>query len=187
VEPRDARGRALRAGVPDRGGYPGLIVRPAEARDAPEIAAIYAHYVATSAATFEETPPGVEETADKIAGIAAVPLPFLVAEDDGRIEGFAYLSRYIERSAYRHTAECSVYVAPERRRGGVGRALMERLLEEGERVGVREVIAIVAVTDDPASIELPRAFGFREMGRLESVGFKLGRWYDTLLMQRSLG
>ena len=123
----------------------------------------------------------------KIERIGAVPLPFLVAETDGEIDGYAYLSPYNERSAYRHTAECSVYVAPERRAGGVGRALMERLLEEGQRLGVREVIAIVGVTDDPAPLALPRALGFREAGTLERVGFKFGRWYDTVLMQRSLG
>jgi L-amino acid N-acyltransferase YncA len=179
--------RALRAGVPVGGGNAGLIVRAAEPRDARQVAAIYAHYVAGSAATFEETAPDDEQTAAKIADIQAIPLPFLVAETDGRIDGYAYLSRYIERSAYRHTAECSVYVAPERRAAGVGRALMERLLEEGERLGIRQVIAIVAVTDDPAPVALPRSFGFREAGRLERVGFKLGRWYDTVLLQRSLG
>lgn len=143
--------------------------------------------MATSAATFDEVAPSEEETADKIARITAVPLPFLVAETDGEIAGYAYLSPYIERSAYRYTAECSVYLAPERRGAGIGRALMERLLEEGERAGVHEVIAIVGVTGDSASIGLPRALGFREVGRLERVGFKLGRWYDTVLLQRSLG
>jgi L-amino acid N-acyltransferase YncA len=115
-----------------------------------------------------------------------VPLPFLVAETEGRIDGYAYLSTYIPRGAYRHTAECSIYLAPEARRRGIGRALLERLLDEGRRLGVREVIAIVAVTDDPASVALPLACGFREVGRLEAVGFKHGRWYDTLLLQRSL-
>jgi phosphinothricin acetyltransferase len=110
-----------------------------------------------------------------------------VAEADGAVSGFAYLSPYHERSAYRFTAEISVYVAAEARGGGLGRALMERLLADGAEAGVREVIAIIGVTGDPASIELQRAFGFEDAGLLRGVGFKHGRWYDTVLMQRSLG
>ena len=159
------------------------MIRPAKPEDAPAIAEIYAHYVETSAVTFEESTPTVEETAERIASSR---LPFLVAELDGRVRGYAYLSPYIERSAYRHTAQDSVYVAPDARGAGLGRALLEQLLAEGERAGVKEVVAIIAVTDDPASTKLHRAFGFREAGRLERVGFKLGRWNDTLLMQRSL-
>ena len=164
-----------------------MIVRRAEPADAPAVATIYAHYVATSAATFDESAPGSEEVADKIASVTSATLPFLVAETQGRVAGYAYLSPYSARSAYRYTAENSVYVAPDARGGGVGRALLERLLAEAERVGVREVIAIIAVTDDPASVALHRACGFGEAGRLKAVGFKHGRWHDTLLMQRSLG
>lgn len=160
------------------------MIRAAEPEDAPAIAEIYAHYVKTSAVTFEETAPTPDETA---ARIASSRLPFLVAEVDGHVRGYAYLSPYIERSAYRHTAQDSVYVAPGARGEGLGRALLEQLLTEGEHAGLREVVAIIAVTDDLASTKLHRAFGFREAGRLTSVGFKLGRWHDTLLMQRSLG
>ena len=164
-----------------------MIVRGAQRADAAAVAAIYTHYVATSAATFDESAPGSEEIADKIASVTSASLPFLVAEARGRVGGYAYLSPYSARSAYRYTTENSVYVAPDARGRGVGRALLERLLAEAERVGVREVIAIVAVTDDPASVALHRACSFREAGRLKAVGFKLGRWHDTLLMQRSLG
>jgi L-amino acid N-acyltransferase YncA len=159
-------------------------IRPATEDDAPAIAAIYAHYVESSAATFDESPPDAEAMAAKIA---AARLPFLVAEVDGSVAGYAYLAPYHERSAYRFTAEDSVYVAPDARRGGIGRGLLERLLADGEEAGVREVIAIIALTDGDASIALHRRFGFREVGRLESVGLKHGRWHDTLLMQRSLG
>jgi phosphinothricin acetyltransferase len=165
----------------------GVIVRPAEASDAPAVAEIYAHYVENSAATFDESAPGADAMAAKIGGIAAAGLPFLVAERDGAVSGFAYLTRYHDRSAYRFTAEISVYVAAEARGGGLGRALMERLLAAGAEAGVREVIAIIGVTGDPASIELHRAFGFEDAGLLRAVGFKHGRWYDTALMQRSLG
>jgi L-amino acid N-acyltransferase YncA len=164
-----------------------VIIRWAEPNDAPEVAAIYAHYVANTAATFDESAPGRDEIADKIASITSGGLPFLVAEDDGSVAGFGYLAPYHERPAYRHTAENSVYVAPDARGKGIGRALLERLLAEAARAGVQQVIAIIAVTDDPVSIELHRKLGFREAGRLEAVGFKRGRWWDTVLMQRSLG
>ena len=126
-------------------------------------------------------------TASPVASVASARLPFLVAETQGRVGGYAYISPYSARSAYRYTAENSVYVAPGARGRGVGRALLERLLVEAEQAGVREVIAIIAVTDDPASVALHRACGFSEAGRLKAVGFKHGRWHDTLLMQRSLG
>jgi phosphinothricin acetyltransferase len=158
-------------------------IRSATPTDAPAVGAIYAHYVENSAATFDEETPSAEAMAAKIE---SATLPFLVAEVDGRVAGYAYLAPYHERSAYRFTAEDSVYVAPDARRGGIGRALLERLLVAGEDAGVREVIAIIALTDGEASIALHRSFGFREVGRLESVGLKHGRWHDTLLMQRSL-
>ena len=159
-------------------------IRAAEPPDAARIAEIYAHYVATSAVTFDETEPAPEEFADRIA---ASNLPFLVAERDGAVEGYAYLTPYKERSAYRHTAECSVYVADEARGHGTGRRLLERLLAEAPGAGVREVVAIIGVTGDPASIALHRSCGFAEKGTLERVGYKQGRWWDTVLMQRSVG
>jgi L-amino acid N-acyltransferase YncA len=161
-------------------------VRAAAPDDAAPVAEIYAHYVETSAATFEEAAPGADVIAERMRGIAAAGLPFLVAEDEGRVVGYAYLSRYQARSAYRYTAENSVYVAPDARGRGFGRALLERLLEEGEQAGVREVVAIIGLTEEPTSVPLHRAFGFQEVGTLRAVGFKHGRWYDTLLMQRSL-
>jgi L-amino acid N-acyltransferase YncA len=115
-----------------------VIVRPAEPADAAAVAAIYAHYVESSAATFDETPPGVDAMAEKIAGVQSAALPFLVAEDDGELLGYAYLAPYHDRSAYRYTVENSVYVAPDARGRGIGRTLLERLLAEGERAGVRE-------------------------------------------------
>jgi phosphinothricin acetyltransferase len=159
------------------------VIRPAAPDDADAIAAIYAHWVEHSAATFDETPPDPGAIAAKIE---AATLPYLVAEDDGRVVGYAYLAPYHERSAYRFTAENSVYVAPDARGGGVGRALLARLLDEGAAAGVREVVAIIAVTDDPASLTLHRELGFRDAGRLERVGLKHGRWHDVVLLQRSL-
>lgn len=163
------------------------MVRAAMPRDTRAIAEIYAHYVATSAATFEESAPGTEVIAERMDEIASAGLPFLVFEDGARILGYAYLAPYKPRSAYRYTAEDSVYVAAEARGRGVGRALLERLLEAGEAAGVREVVAIIALTEEPTSVALHLKVGFEEVGRLRAVGFKHGRWYDTLLMQRSVG
>jgi phosphinothricin acetyltransferase len=161
-------------------------VRTAEPSDAPAIAAIYAHYVATSPATFDETAPGAEAFARKIASVTAAGLPFVVAEEDGALAGFGYLAPYRERSAYRHTVEDSVYVAPEALGRGIGRALLTRLLADGERSDARQAIAVIAATDAEASIALHRSLGFRDAGRLEAVGLKHGSWHDTILMQRSL-
>jgi L-amino acid N-acyltransferase YncA len=161
-------------------------LRPAEPADATAIAAIYAHYVTQTVATFDEAAPSAEYFADKILDVRSASLPFLVADERGEVSGYGYLAPYKPRSAYRHTVENSVYVAPGARGRGIGRALLERLLAEAQQGGVREVIAIIALTDDPASVALHRALGFQEVGRLESVGFKHGRWHDTVLMQRSL-
>jgi L-amino acid N-acyltransferase YncA len=158
-------------------------IRPAEPADAGRIAQIYGHYVATSAATFDDEPP---EEHDVAVRIASAKLPFLVAETGERLDGYAYLAPYHPRGAYRHTAEWSVYVAPEARGRGIGRALLERLLVEAQSAGVRELIAIIGVTDGDASVALHRALGFEEAGLLKAVGFKHGRWHDTVLMQRSL-
>jgi phosphinothricin acetyltransferase len=163
-----------------------VAVRPARPQDAEAVARIYAHWVRTSAATFDEVAPSAAETAATIDAAAAAGLPFLVAETGGRVEGHGRLSAYRARPAYRFTVEDSVYVDPAALGRGHGRALLERLLEEARGAGLREVVAVVAVTEDPASVALHRACGFREAGRLERVGFKFGRWHDTLLLQRSL-
>jgi L-amino acid N-acyltransferase YncA len=161
-------------------------IRAAASSDAPAVAGIYAHWVETSAASFEEAPPGDDVMAARMRSIVEAGLPFLVAEENGRVLGYSYLHPYHERSAYRRTAEDSVYVAPDARGRGVGRALLEHLLAEGERAGVREVIAIIALTDERTSVDLHHAVGFEDAGLLRAVGFKHGRWYDTALMQRSL-
>jgi L-amino acid N-acyltransferase YncA len=163
------------------------IIRTATARDAAAIAAIYAHYVATSPATFDESAPAPGAFAVRIAASSRSGLPFLVAEQEGLILGYGYLAPYRERSAYRHTVEDSVYVAAAARGSGLGRALLDRLLEDGELAGAREVIAVIAATGSGASVALHRACGFRDAGRLEAVGLKHGAWHDTILMQRSLG
>jgi phosphinothricin acetyltransferase len=109
-----------------------------------------------------------------------------VAEDEAGVIGYAYLGPYRPRSAYRFTAEESVYVSPAARGRGVGRALLERLISDGAAAGVREVVAVITATDGEASLALHRTCGFREAGRLEAVGFKHDGWHDTVLMQCSL-
>ena len=164
-----------------------VVIRAARPGDAAAIAVIYAHYVATSGATFDEHAPSPDEIEAKIGTIQAAGLPFVVAELDGAVAGYGYLAPYRERSAYRYTVEDSVYVAPDARGGGVGRALLDRLVADAARSGaVREVIAVIADTGDPASVALHAVSGFREAGRLRAVGCKDGRCYDTILMQRSV-
>ena len=163
-----------------------MAVRHAVPQDAEAVARIYAHWVRTSAATFDEVPPTAGEVAERIAAAGAAGLPFLVAEAEGRIAAYGALSPYRQRPAYRFTVEVSLYADPAARGRGHGRAVLERLLDGAQRAGLREVVAVVAVTDDPASVALHRACGFREAGRLERVGFKFGRWHDTLLLQHSL-
>lgn len=164
----------------------GMELRAAEPADVPAIRAIYAAYVETSLATFDETAPGDEHFAARLDEAGRAGLPFLVAEEDGAVIAFGHLAPYRPRSAYRFTVEDSVYVAPEARGRGAGRALLGRLLEEAQRAGLRQVVAVVSVTEDPASVALHRAFGFAEAGRLTRVGFKHDTWVDVLFMQRSL-
>ena len=160
-------------------------VRPA---DVEAIQRIYADEVTSGLASFEEEPPDVAEIASRIAHVGELGLPYLVAADDGTgdLLGFGYCAPYRPRAAYRFTVEDSVYVAPDARGRGVGRALVEALLTACTAAGVREVIAVIADTGDPASIALHRRLGFVDAGRLTAVGYKHGRWLDTVRMQRSL-
>lgn len=163
-------------------------LRTASPADAARIAEIYAHYVETSVATFDEVAPAPEAMAEKIDATLGAGLPFLVAgPDGGRVDGYAHLSPFHTRPAYRRTAEVSVYVADGARGGGLGRALLEGLVAGArQRTELRELIARIADTGEPASLALHRACGFRDAGLLESVGFKHGRWVDVRLLQRSL-
>jgi len=113
--------------------------------------------------------------------------PYLVAELDGTIAGYAYAGPYRARPAYRFSVEDSVYVAPDAHRRGVGRALLDRLIAESETRGFRQMIAVIGDSAQLPSIELHRAAGFRLIGNIEAVGFKFGRWLDSVLMQRPLG
>ena len=163
-----------------------MSTRVATPDDLDAIAEIYAHYVATSLATFELDPPDAAEWRRRFAVIADAGLPFLVAERDGAIAGYAYCAPWKTRPAYRATVEDSVYVAPSAVGQGCGTELVRDLLDACAAAGIREVIAVIADTGDPASVDLHRRFGFVDAGRLTRVGYKHDRFVDTLLLQRSL-
>ena len=161
-------------------------MRPACPADLGQVAEIFGWYAVNTVATFEESPRTHSDWSRHAAELADLGLPFLVAEADGEIAGYAYAGPWRRKPAYRLTAEDSVFVAPARAGAGVGRALLTELLTACTDAGVRQVIAVIADTGDPASVGLHRACGFTDAGRLTGVGFKHGRWIDTLLMQRTL-
>jgi phosphinothricin acetyltransferase len=162
------------------------LVRPATRADLDATREIYAHYVTTSTATFELTPPGADEWLRRFEAVVDAGLPFVVAELEGRVAGYAYCSPWKARPAYRQTVEDSIYVAPWAAGHGVGGKLLDELLGACVRSNVRAVLAVVADTRDPASLMLHRKRGFEDAGRLRGVGFKHGRRLDTLLLRRSL-
>ncbi len=166
------------------------IVRAAVPADAEPVAAIFAHYVTTSAATFEEVAPTAADWRRRLDDLAARNLPFLVAEageGDGTVCGFAYASPWRPKPAYRHTVEDTVYLSPGHTGRGTGSALLGELLARCAEAGARQVIAVIADTGSDASAALHRRFGFTQAGRLSGVGRKQGRWIDTVLMQKELG
>lgn len=163
-----------------------MIVRTCTADDLPHVQAIYAHQVLTGVASFEEIPPTLEEIRARHARIVQGGYPFLVAELDGSIAGYAYASEYRPRSGYRYTCETSVYIAPVAQRRGVGRALMLEVIALCERRGLRQMLAVIGDSANHASIGLHAALGFRHIGTFPKVGYKFGGWVDTVLMQREL-
>ena len=163
------------------------VARAARDADVPEIAAIYGHYVRTALATFETDPPDAAEMARRLQHVRERGLPCLVAELEGCVAGYAYAAPYRPRPAYRFTVENSVYVHPDYQRKGLGRLLLTELIAVCEAAGCRQMVAVIGDSGNAASIGLHEALGFRRVGVLRSVGFKFGRWVDTVLMQRPLG
>jgi phosphinothricin acetyltransferase len=164
-----------------------MVVRDATEQDMAAVQAIYAHHVLRGLATFEETPPSTEEFLERRASALAQGLPFLVAEAEGRIAGYTYAASYRPRPAYRYTIEDTVYVAPGLDGRGIGSALLPALIARCEAGLWRQMIAVIGDSGNAGSIALHRRFGFQPVGTLASVGLKLGRWVDTVLMQRALG
>lgn len=164
-----------------------IVVRDAGEADMAAVQAIYMHHVLHGLATFEEVPPAVDELLARRAAVLALRLPYLVAERAGRIVGYSYATAYRARPAYRHTVEDSVYVGEGLGGQGIGSALLAALIERCDAGPWRQMIAVIGDSGNTASIALHRRMGFRPAGSLESVGFKLGRWVDTVFMQRPLG
>jgi phosphinothricin acetyltransferase len=163
-----------------------ITIRRTIADDLDDIGAIYAHHVQTGVATFEITAPDHAEWQHRLQSVADRGLPFLTATLDGRIAGYAYCAPWKTRPAYRHTVEDSIYLAPDAVGCGIGGRLLDTLLSECSGAGIREVIAVIVDADGAASLALHRNRGFVDAGRLTAVGFKHGRWLDTVLLQRSL-
>ncbi len=163
------------------------IVRPSVAADIEALQRIYAHHVLHGLASFEIEPPLVEEMARRRQAVLAGGYPHLVAERGGDIVGYAYAGPYRTRPAYRYSAENSVYIRPDCVGQGIGRALLAALIPLCEAAGLRQLIAVIGDSRNTASIELHRRAGFSEIGTIRSVGYKAGRWLDSVLMQRSLG
>ena len=164
-----------------------LNIRPTAPADIPAITRIYAHAVTHGTATFELEPPDEAEMLRRFDRLRAGPFPYVVAEIDGAVAGYAYAALFRERPAYRFTVEDSIYIAPQMHRRGIGRALLTRLIADSEAAGFRPMIAVIGDSRQAASIAVHRACGFKDAGVFEAVGFKFGRWLDTVQMQRALG
>jgi L-amino acid N-acyltransferase YncA len=166
-----------------------MVVRPVEAADLDAIQRIYAHHVLHGLASFEETPPDVAELARRWRAIVDAGLPYLCVEDRGAgsLLGYAYAGPYRPRSAYRFTVEDSVYVAPGAGGRGVGRSLLRALIDICGGLGKRQMIAVIGDSGNEASVGLHHACGFTLVGTFRAIGFKHGRWVDSVLMQRALG
>jgi len=164
-----------------------LHIRPAEAGDIPAITRIYAHAVEYGTATFEIEPPDEAEMARRLRGLLENGYPYLVAERAGAIAGYAYAGAYRARPAYHWSVEDSIYVAPDMQRQRIGSQLLTRLIEAAEQRGFRQMIAVIGDSAQTASIAVHARAGFSHIGTLRAVGFKHGRWLDTVLMQRELG
>ena len=164
-----------------------LEIRPATAADLPSVTEIYEHAVRFGTATFELIPPDLVEMTRRFGTLMDGGFPYVVAAVEGRVVGYAYAGAYRPRPAYRFTVENSVYLQPTIHRKGIGLQLLQRLIAECEARGYRQMIAVIGGRETVASIRLHEALGFTHIGVFPAIGFKFGRWIDTVLMQRALG
>ena len=162
-------------------------IRPAVPADLPEIQAIYAHHVLHGTGSFEEAPPSVEEMTARFRAATRHGWCWLVAADATGVIGYGYYAQYKNRSAYRFTAEDSVYVRDDVRGQGVGKALVAALITHATARGFRQMVAVIGDSENIGSIGLHASLGFARIGLLRAVGLKFGRWLDSVTMQRSLG
>ena len=162
-------------------------IRPAETADLPAITAIYGESVVDGTASFELTPPNVDEMARRFAVLRDAGYPYLAAVNGASFLGYAYGGPYRPRPGYRNTVEDSVYIAPQAQGRGIGRALLAALIERCTAEGFRQMVAVIGDTANTPSIRLHETLGFAPIGTLAAVGWKHGRWIDSVLMQRPLG
>jgi L-amino acid N-acyltransferase YncA len=163
-----------------------MIIRPATPDDAPALAAIYGHHCLHGFGTFEEVPPSAGDMAGRMKAVQDRGLPYLVAEIDSAVAGFAYAGPFRPRAAYRYTVEDSVYIAPDRQGQGVGKALLTQVIADCEAMGLRQMVAVIGDSENAGSIGLHRSLGFSHQGVGKDFGYKLGRWVDIVWMQRPL-
>jgi L-amino acid N-acyltransferase YncA len=164
-----------------------VLVRDAAQADFPAIQSIYAHHVLHGLASFEEMSPDLEEMHRRFQDIVGRGLPYLAAEVSGEVLGYGYCAPYRARSAYRYALENSIYVREGCFGRGIGSRLLAELIERCTRLGYRQMVAVIGDSANAASIALHARHGFVRVGTLRSVGYKLGRWVDSVLMQRPLG
>jgi phosphinothricin acetyltransferase len=164
-----------------------LIIRPSRGEDVAAIAAIYGHHVLHGVASFEEVPPSVEEMGRRRDDIVARGFPYLVAERAGRVVGYCYAGSYRARIGYRFTVEDSIYIDPSEVGRGIGRALLMQVIDRVIEQGYRQMIAVIGGSETVPSIRLHATLGFAQIGIFPAIGFKFGRWIDSVYMQRALG
>jgi L-amino acid N-acyltransferase YncA len=161
-------------------------IRPAVPGDAAALAAIYGHHVRHGFGTFEAVEPSEQEMVARLAAVTRRALPYLVAEIEGAVAGFAYASAFRTRAAYRYTVEDSIYIAADQMGRGVGKALLTALIAACEPMGFRQMVAMIGDSANAGSIGVHRSCGFTHQGVMRSVGQKAGRWVDVVIMQRPL-
>ena len=164
-----------------------VTIRPAGPADIDAIHRIYAHHVLKGSASFEEVPPDAAEMERRRSDVVAHGLPYIAALNDNVLVGYAYLTPYRPRSAYRFTVEDSIYLAPGHERQGIGGRLLGNLIEVATALGMRQMLAVIGDSANRGSIALHERHGFVHAGTFRSVGFKHGGWLDSVLMQRALG
>lgn len=161
------------------------LLRPFGWADIPAITAIYSHYVHNTAITFDTDAPSESAMAEKFGHLLALGHPLIVAEVAGEVVGYAYASFYRPRAAYRFTCEDSIYLHPDAKGRGIGKALLTQLLAQSKAFGFKQVIAVITA-DTANSIAIHEKFGFRHVGRYDAVGYKFDRWHDIVHLQLAL-
>jgi L-amino acid N-acyltransferase YncA len=162
-------------------------IRPSRDQDLPAITAIYGHHVLHGTGTFETDPPSETDMAARRADVLAKGLPYLVAEDDGRVLGYAYCQWFKPRPAYRFSAEDSIYLHPDAQGKGLGKELLAELERQAESAGIRKLIAVIGDSANQGSVGVHRTLGFKPVGVIQSCGWKFGKWLDIVLMEKQIG